>query len=179
MTSPKTISKIRTKACADSLHHENEQSRRDLELDFYDEISDLVQKNQDNNFNANKTTNLESITDNRNPNSDNELTNKNYVDDSIGGGNNVKFNYILEEYLKVSLGYDTYNLTKNDKLQYIDTRVISFANIAGYLFQNWIIQCNEKNDNYRLANFIKSTKASSPNKPFRSNVLPPIGNSFL
>ena len=33
-----------TKACVDQFHQKNQQSRQDLVMDFYDELSDLVQK---------------------------------------------------------------------------------------------------------------------------------------
>ena len=56
-----------TKAYVDQFHQEHERSRRDLGIDFYDESSDLVQNNQDNDLNDNKLTNLDSITFNRNP----------------------------------------------------------------------------------------------------------------
>ena len=39
LTSPRTILEIPTKSYVDSLHGENERSRRDLGLDFYDETS--------------------------------------------------------------------------------------------------------------------------------------------
>ena len=42
LTSPKTIIEIPTKSYIDSLHEENERSRRDLGTDFYDESNDLV-----------------------------------------------------------------------------------------------------------------------------------------
>ena len=44
-TSPVTIIEIPTKAYIDSLHEENERSRRDLGIDFYNESSDLVKNN--------------------------------------------------------------------------------------------------------------------------------------
>ena len=47
-----------TKACVDQLHLENERSRRDLGLDFYDESSDIVKNNQDNDLNDKKITKL-------------------------------------------------------------------------------------------------------------------------
>ena len=65
ITSPRTIRKLPTKSYVDSLHGENERSRRDLGLDFYDESSTLV-----------------------------------------------RFNQTLQNYLRVSVGNDTYNLTK-------------------------------------------------------------------
>ena len=83
LTDPVTIIEIPTKTYIDSLHEENERSRRDLGIDFYDESSNLVKNNQDNNFNANKLTNLDSITINRNPTSDNEVSNKKYIDDEL------------------------------------------------------------------------------------------------
>ena len=72
-----------TKSYVDQVHQENERSRRDVGLDFYDESSDLVKNNQDNDLNDNKLTNINSITVNRNPTSDNELSNKRYVDDEL------------------------------------------------------------------------------------------------
>ena len=71
-----------TKAYVDQFHLENERSRRDLGIDFYNESANLVKNNQDNNLNDNKLINLDSITVNRNPTSDNELANKKYIDDS-------------------------------------------------------------------------------------------------
>ena len=65
-----------TKAYVDQFHHKNERSRRDLGIDFYDESNDLVRDNQDNDLNDNKLKNLDSITVNREPTSDNELSNK-------------------------------------------------------------------------------------------------------
>ena len=68
-----------TKAYVDQFHDDNERNRRDLGLLFYDEEVDLVKKNQDNDFNDNKVTNIDSITSNRNPNLDNEVSNKNLL----------------------------------------------------------------------------------------------------
>ena len=72
-----------TKAYVDQFHQEKERSRRDVGLDFYDESSDLVESNQDNNLNDNKLTNLDSETVNRNHSSGNELSNKKYIDDEL------------------------------------------------------------------------------------------------
>ena len=60
-----------TKAYVDQFHQENERSRRDVGLEFYNESNDLVKNNQDNDLNYNKLTILDSITVNRNPSSDN------------------------------------------------------------------------------------------------------------
>ena len=43
-----------TKAYVDQFHQENERSRRDLGIDFYDESSDLVKNNQVNDLNDKK-----------------------------------------------------------------------------------------------------------------------------
>ena len=101
-----------TKTYVGQFHQENERSRRDVGLDFYDESSDLVKNNQDNDLNDNKLTNIDSITVNRNPSSDNELSNKKYIDDELDKNTIVRFNQTLQNFLKVSVGSDTYNLTK-------------------------------------------------------------------
>ena len=50
-----------TKAYVDQFHQENERSRRDSGIDFYDESNDLVKNNQDNDLNDKKLTNLDSV----------------------------------------------------------------------------------------------------------------------
>ena len=70
-----------TKAYVDQFHNDNERNRRDLGLSFYTEGVDLVKINHDNDLNDKKLTNLDSITNNRNPSSDNEVSNKKYIDD--------------------------------------------------------------------------------------------------
>ena len=103
-----------TKSYVDSLHEIN-RNRRDLSSVFND---------QDNEFDNNKLTNLDSVTVNRNPSSENELSTKKNVDDSIGEGTLLRFNQTLQIYLKVFVGNDTYNLTKYDKIQITDTTEI-------------------------------------------------------
>ena len=63
-------SEVITKAYVDQFHQENERSRQDLGIDFYDDTNDLLKNNQDNDLNDNKLTNIDSITVNRNPTSD-------------------------------------------------------------------------------------------------------------
>ena len=65
-TSPRTLIELPTKSNVDSLHEIN-RDRRDLSSVFND---------QDSEFDNNKLTNLDSITVNRNPNLDNEQSNK-------------------------------------------------------------------------------------------------------
>ena len=83
---------------------------------------------QDNEFDYTQLTNLDSVSVNRNPYSDNELAHENHVDDSKGEGIVLRFNQTLETYLKVSVGNDTYNLTKYDRIQITDTTNIKYPN---------------------------------------------------
>ena len=57
--------------------HEINRNRRDLSSVFND---------QDSDFDKNNSTNLDSVTVDRNPTLDNEVSNKKYEDDSIGEG---------------------------------------------------------------------------------------------
>ena len=66
LTSPKTKIELPNKSYVDSLH-ESSRNRRDLSSVFND---------QDNEFNNNKLTNLDGVTVNRFPTSDNEIANK-------------------------------------------------------------------------------------------------------
>ena len=142
-----------TKAYVDQFHQENERSRRDLGIDFYNESSDLVKHNQDNNFNDNKLTNINSITINNNPSDDNHVCNKKYVDDELDKNTIVRFNQTLQNYLKVSIGNDIYHLTKYNKYYLTDiTRMIS-PNSGLYLMQRWIIECRDRNSNGKVNNF--------------------------
>ena len=179
LTSPKTIIEIPTKAYFDSLHEENERSRRDLGIDFYEESSDLVKNNQDNHLNDNKLTNINSITVNRDPTSDNELVNKKYIDDELDKNTINRFIQTLQNYLKVSVGNDIYILTKYDKIQLTDATNIKYPNTGGYLLQNWVINCNDKNNKGKISNFIKSTKTNSPTKDSGATSLSPIGVSSM
>ena len=122
---------------------------------------------------------MDSITVNRNPNLDNELANKKYIDDELDKNTVLRFNQTLENYLKASVGNDTYNLTKYDKIQLTDTTITKYPNTGGYLLHNWVIKCNDKNINGKIQNFIKSTKTDSPTGYSGATSLAPIGNSFM
>ena len=91
----------------------------------------------------------------------------------------LRFNQILTTYLKVSVGNDTYNHTKYDRIQITDTTVIKYPNTGGHLLQNWVIKCTDKIINGKIQNFIKSTKTNSPTGDSGATALPPIGNSFM
>ena len=136
-------------------------------------------KEQVTEVNKNKILNSNSITVNRNPNLDNYLSSKNYVVDSIGEYTIVRIIQTSQNYLKVSVGNDKYNLTKYDETQIIDTTIKKYPNTGGDLLQNWILKCNDKNHNREIENFIKSTKTNSPTGYSGATSLSPIGRSFL
>ena len=168
-----------TKAYVDQFHQENERTRRDLGINFYNESSDLVKNNQDNNFNDNKLTNINLITINNNPSDDNHVCNKKYVDDELDKNTIVRFNQTLTNYLKVSVGSDIYHLTKYNKYYLTDvTRMIS-PNSGGYLLPKWVIECKDKNNTGKVTNFIKSTRTNSPTGESGATSIPPIGRAFM
>ena len=70
------------KSFVDSLHGSS-RNRRDLSSVFND---------QDNEFDNNILGNLDSVSTNWDPSSDNELANKQYIDDSIRESKIVRFN---------------------------------------------------------------------------------------
>ena len=139
----------------------------------------MVKNNQDNDFSDKKLTNIDSIKVNRNPNSDNELVNKKYLDDELDKNTNLRFNQTLQNYLKVSVGNDTYNLTKYNKIQIVDTTEIKFPNEGKYLLQKWNIIYSDINGNSKLNNILKSTKTTSPTAQSGATSLLPIGKSFM
>ena len=124
-------------------------------------------------------TNLDSITVNRNPVSDNELANEKHIDDELDKNKIVRFNQTLENYLKVSVGNIINNPTENNKIQITGTTKINYPNIGGYLLQNRNKKSGEKNGNGKLKNFIRSTKTNSPSPHSGAESLPPIGNAFM
>ena len=120
-----------------------------------------------------------SVTGNQNLSSHNEVSNKKYVDDSIGGGTIVRFNQTLENYLEVSVGTDTYKLTKHTRIQIVDATEINFPNIRSDLIQKRKMECINKFNQSRKTDFIKSTKSNSPTGYSGATKLPPIGSAFL
>ena len=179
LTSPKTIIEIPTKVYIDSLHDENERNRRNFRLAFYNEEVDLVKSNQDNDLNDKKLTNLDSITVNRNPNLDNELSNKKHIDYEFDKNTILRFIQTLSKYLKVSVGNYTYFLTKYDKIPLPDVTEIISPNIGRDLLLRWREKYLNKISNTKIGNFIKSTVTNSPSSHSRATFLPPIGTAFL
>ena len=53
------------------------------------------------------------------------------------------------------------------------------GNTGGYLLPYWKIICNDKNNNGKIQNFIKSTETNSPTGSSGVTSLPPIGNAFM
>ena len=142
-----------TKAYVDQFHNDNERNRRDLGLSFYDEEVDVYKRNnKDSDLKDNKLTNLVSITVNRNPSLDNELANTKFIDDELNKNTIVRFNQTLESYPILSVGNDTYDPPKNDKIQLTDTTKKA-PNIGGFLLQQGNIKYNDKKNNGQIQNF--------------------------
>ena len=157
--------------------------------------SSIVRNNKDNDFNNYNLTNINSITLNTQAVNDDEVITKAYVDQfhqenertrrQVGidfyneSSTILRFNQTLQNYLKVSVGNDTYNLTKYDKIQIIDITEIKYPNIGSDLLQKWYIKCNNKNDVSKVGDFIKSTKTSPPTPDTGASTLPPIGTSYM
>ena len=54
-----------------------------------------------------------------------------------------------------------------------------YPNIGSDLLQKWNIKCNNKNNQSRITDFIKSRKTNSPTAYSGATSLPLIGNSFM
>ena len=169
-----------TKAYVDQFHQENERSRRDLGIDFYNESNELVKNNQDNDLNDNKLTNINSITINNDPTDDNHVTNKKYIDDDLDRDTIVRLNDDSNDrYIEVNIKNSTYNLQIYNKILLTDTTIMKNSNNGGYLLPSWLIFCNDRNNNGKIQNFIRSTKTSSPTGNSGATITPPIGESFM
>ena len=120
---------INTKAYVDQFQQENKRSQRDLGIDFYNESSDIVKNIQDNDLNDNNLTNINSITINKNPIDYSHVCNNKYNDHELDENTNFRFIQTLENYLKVSIGNDTYNLTKYNKNQLTDITVMKAGKV--------------------------------------------------
>ena len=64
----------------------------------------------------------------RDPISDKDLASKKYVDDSMGERNVLRFTKTLDNYLKVFVKNDTYNLMKYEKILIKDTIITKCPN---------------------------------------------------
>ena len=178
-TSAVNDNQVITKAYVDQIHQENERSRRDLGVVFYKNSSDKVKNNQHNDLNDNKKTNINSITNKNNPTDDNHVSNKKYIDDELDKNTIIRFNQTLQNYLKVSVGNDIYNLTKNDKMQLTDITTMNAGHTGGYLLSYRRFICNDKNNHGKIQNFKKPTKTNSPTGDSGATSLPPIRTAFM
>ena len=70
-------------------------------------------------------------------------------------------------------------MAKYDKTQNTDKTEIKFPNIGSDLLQKWNINCNNKNNDSKVGNFLKSTITNSPTGHSGATSLPPISNSFM
>ena len=177
---PENNDEVVTKAYVDQFHQENERSRRDLGIIFYNESSDLVKNNQNNDINDNKLTNINSITIDTTPTDNNHVINKKYVDDQLDKDTIVRINDDSNDrYLKAKINNSTYNLQIYNKIILTDTTTMKNSINGGYLLPSWRIFCNDRNNNGKIQNFIRSTKTSSPTNNSGATVIPPIGDSFM
>ena len=104
---------------------------------------------------------------------------KKYIDDELDKNTILRFSQTLQNYLDVSVGNNTYILTKYDKIQINDRTEIKHPELGGYLLQNWIIICNDKNNNGKVLNFIRSTKTSTGTAESGVGSLPPFSKSSM
>ena len=168
LTLPNAIRELPTRTYIDSIHEKN-RNRPDLSS---------VVNDQDNEIDSFKLTKLDSITVNRSPISDIQLAKKNYVDDSLGGGNFLRINPTLENYLKVSVRNDVYILIKFEKIQTTDATITNGYS-GGYPLQQSTIKSINKNINGKTQNSIKSTKKSSPTSHSGATNSPAIEDSIM
>ena len=176
----KTIIELPTKAYIDGLHDANERSRRDLGIDFYDESDNLVKNNQDNNFNNNIISNIQSIEINNDPTNNKHGINKKYLDDKLDNDTIIRLNdNSNNEYLKVQINNNFYNLQIHNKIQITDVTKILFPNTGHDLLPKWRIVCNNRFNSSIPTDFIKSTITNTPTGQAGATVIPPIGNAFM
>ena len=138
----------------------------------------MVFDDQDNELNINSLTNLLSITVNRYPTMDNEISNGKYVDDNLDKSSTLRFYQSQQRNLRISVGNSVYKLTKNDRIKIIDVTNIKYRNQGGYLPQDWKIRCNDIVHRGKICNSIKSSKSYTPTESTGALNLPAIGNSF-
>ena len=169
-----------SKAYVDQFHQKNERSRRDVGLDFYNESSDLVKKNEDNDFNDNKLTNLNSITINNNATDDNQASNKKNIDEELDKNTIVRINdEPNDKYLQVHINNSPYNLQIYNKTQIFDTTKLIFPNTGTDLLQNWEKISSNRYGEGTPSDFVKSTKTKSPTSQSGATSLSPIGTCFM
>ena len=122
-----------------------------------------MKNNQDDDLNDNKLSNDNSITINQNPTLENHVANQKYVDNSTVDENVLRFNQTLENYLKISVGNVTYNLTKYDKIQITDTTIIKSGNSQSTVLPYWRVICNDRINNGKISKIHKNNTNKQSN----------------
>ena len=83
------------------------------------------------------------MTVNRDPSSENEISRKIHIGKELDKNTFLRFIQTLENYLKLSVGNDTYYLTKYYKKPIMDTTIFIKGN-GQYLLPRWKVICNDK-----------------------------------
>ena len=91
----------------------------------------------------------------------------------------VKFIQTPQNYLKVSVENDRYNLPKYDKINITDMTEIRNPNTGEMMLQKWILKCLNKSYNAKINTYLKSTTNTSQTAERRASSLPPIGWAFM
>ena len=144
-----------TKAYVDQFDRERERSRRDLDLDFWIESIAFVKNNQDTISNADNFFNLDSITINRNPSSENEFISRKSLYVELNKETILRFIQSLESCLKKSVGDDVYNLAKYNKILITDKTFIKTGMSGKYLLPYQKTFWNDRNNNRKIQNFFQ------------------------
>ena len=107
LSEPSDDNHVTTKSYTDSLSA-IDRNRCDLSRVFNDQRKE---------FDNSKSTNSDSSTVIKNPFPDEKVSKTKYVDDQLDKKTVLRFNQILPNYLKVSVGSTDYNFTKHDRKQ--------------------------------------------------------------
>ena len=100
---------------------------------------------QCNDVKENKLTNVKTITINNNNTSKQQATKNKYVDDNIRSGTVFIFNATVEKYSKVTVIDLVQNHRQKNGGQIIGTTKIKDPKRGGYLLDQWITRCKDKN----------------------------------
>ena len=107
------------------------------------------------------------------------MSKKKLIDDELDKNTINKFNQTLQNYLKVSVGNDTYNLINDNKVHLVDIAENKHPNKGYTLLPRWRIKNNIKVDGSKIGIFLKSTKTSSPSGDSGATSVPPIGSALM
>ena len=86
-----------------------------------------------------------------------------YVDDELDKNTILRFIQKPQNYLKMFVGSNVYNIRKCDRKQILESSVIEVGNAGRYLLQQWNKKCNGKNNAGNITNCIRSTRTKTPN----------------